>query len=87
MAWKQVIRSTDKAEGVLVLPFEYIGTDSEGDYVYVIENGVLVRKNVTLGLTNSTEAQIEEGLSEGDEIVTTDISTLEAGTKVVAIKD
>ena len=78
---------TDKAEGVLVLPFEYIGTDSEGDYVYVIENGVLVRKNVTLGLTNSTDAQIEEGLSEGDEIVTTDISTLEAGTKVGAVKD
>lgn len=78
---------TDKAEGVLVLPFEYIGTDGDGDYVYVIKDGVLVRQNVTLGLTNSTDAEIVEGLNEGDQIVTTDVTTLTEGTKVTVVEE
>ncbi|WP_026525539.1 efflux RND transporter periplasmic adaptor subunit [Butyrivibrio sp. MB2005] len=74
---------TEKAEGVLVVPYEYIGTDGEGDFVFVIENGVLVRKPVTLGLTTSTDAEIKEGVSEGDRIVTTDPASLVEGTAVV----
>ena len=74
---------TDKAEGVIVVPYEYIGTDSEGDYVFVIENGLLVRRPVTIGLSTSTDAEITEGLTEGETIVTTDPSTLIEGTKVI----
>ena len=74
---------TDKAEGVVVVPYEYIGTDSEGDYVFVIENGLLVRRPVTIGLSTSTDAEITEGLEEGETIVTTDPSTLMEGTKVI----
>ncbi|WP_044913575.1 efflux RND transporter periplasmic adaptor subunit [Butyrivibrio sp. WCE2006] len=74
---------TDKATGVIVVPYEYIGTDSEGDFVFEIENGELVRKGVTLGLSTTTEAEITEGLNEGDIIVTTDPTTLTAGTRVV----
>lgn len=76
---------TDKAEGVVVLPYEYIGTDADGDFVFVIENGILTRKPVTLGLTTSTDAEIKEGLSEGDTIVTTDPTTLIEGTKVTGV--
>ena len=74
---------TDKAEGVIVVPYEFIGTDSEGDYVFVIENGLLVRRPVTIGLSTSTDAEITEGLTEGETIVTTDPSTLIEGTKVI----
>ncbi|WP_026529080.1 efflux RND transporter periplasmic adaptor subunit [Butyrivibrio sp. VCD2006] len=74
---------TDKAEGVIVVPYEYIGTDSEGDYVFVIENGLLVRRPVTIGLSTSTDAEITEGLKDGEVIVTNDPATLTEGTKVI----
>ncbi len=71
-----------KAENTLVLPYEYINTDSEGDHVYVVENGVVVRKNVTLGITSSTEAQIVDGLSAGEAIITSDTEFLTEGMPV-----
>ncbi|WP_029320860.1 efflux RND transporter periplasmic adaptor subunit [Butyrivibrio sp. AE3004] len=76
---------TDKAEGVVVVPYEYIGTDSVGDYVFVIEDGVLVRRPVTIGLSTTTDAEVTEGIKEGDEIVTDDPTTLTEGTKVTAV--
>ncbi len=76
---------TDKAENVIVIPYEYVGTDAEGDFVYTIENGTIKRNAVTLGLTTSTDAQILEGLSEGDEIVTSDPSMLNEGMPVIVL--
>ncbi|MBE5832812.1 MAG: efflux RND transporter periplasmic adaptor subunit [Butyrivibrio sp.] len=72
-----------KADNTLVLPYEYIKTDSEGDHVYVVENGLVVRKNVTLGITSSTEAQVIEGLSAGEAIITSDTDSLIEGTAVL----
>lgn len=72
-----------KAENTLVLPYEYVQTDSEGDYVYVVENGVVTRKNVTIGIASSTEAQILDGISAGDEIITSDYENLTEGMVVV----
>ena len=71
-----------KAENTLVLPYEYIQTDSEGDFVYVVEDGLVVRKNVTLGITSSTEAQVTEGLSEGEKVIISGYDTLTEGMPV-----
>ena len=75
-----------KAENTLVLPYEYIQTDSEGDYVYVVENGIVVRKNVTIGIASSTEAQIVDGLNAGDKIVTGNYEILSDGMAVVEME-
>lgn len=72
-----------KAENTLVLPYEYVQTDSEGDYVYVVDNGVVTRKNVTIGIASSTEAQILDGISAGDQIITSDYDNLTEGMVVV----
>ena len=74
-----------KSENAIVIPYEYIGTDSEGDFVMLIENGVLTRRDVTVGLTTTTDAEITEGLSEGENIVAADVSTLTEGTAAIAI--
>ncbi len=76
-----------KAENTLVLPYEYVQTDSEGDYVYVVENGIVVRKNVTIGIASSTEAQIVDGLNAGDKIVTGNYENLSDGMAVVEMED
>ena len=76
-----------KAENTLVLPYEYVQTDSEGDYVYAVENGIVVRKNVTIGIASSTEAQIVDGLNAGDKIVTGNYENLSDGMAVVEMED
>lgn len=79
---------TDRADDVVVLPFEYIGTDADGDYVYMIgDDGMLERRNITIGLSTATDAEITEGLSAGDVIVATAPDTLTEGTQVVALTD
>jgi RND family efflux transporter MFP subunit len=77
---------TDKAEDVLVLPYEYISTDADGDYVYMVdENSRLVRRNITIGLSTNTDAQITEGLNVDDQIVTTNPDGLTEGMTVTAM--
>ncbi len=72
----------EKAENTLVLPFEYILTDEIGDFVYVVDNGVVARRDVELGITTSTDAEVLSGLNEGDEIITSDASFLSEGMAV-----
>ena len=72
----------EKAENTIVVPYEYILTDSTGDYVYVIEDGLVTRRDVTIGISNSTEAEITAGLSAGDEVISSDTSTLVEGMPV-----
>ena len=79
---------SDKAEGVLVLPYEYISTDADGDFVYMIgDDNMLVRRDVTIGLSTSTDAEILEGLNTGDKIVTTNTDMLSEGMVVVEIPE
>jgi RND family efflux transporter MFP subunit len=72
-----------KADDTIVLPYELIQTDSTGDYVYVLENGLVTRKDVTIGISNSTDAQITEGLSVGEKVISSDVSILTEGMPVV----
>lgn len=74
-----------KAENTIVLPFEYVHTDSNGDYVYVIQDGVVARKNVTIGISSSTQAQIVEGLAVGEQIITSDADSLVEGMAVAVM--
>ena len=75
-----------KADNTLVLPYEYVQTDSEGDYVYVYEDNTVVRKNVTIGIASSTEAQIIDGLSAGEKIITSGYDNLSEGM-IVALNE
>ena len=71
-----------KAENTVVLPYECILTDANGDYVYVVEDGLVTRKDIRIGISNSTQAQVLEGLSEGDQVISTNLDTLTEGTEV-----
>ena len=73
-----------KADNTMVLPYEYVQTDSTGDYVYVLAaDGTVQRKDVVIGISTSTDAQITEGLEVGDKVITSDVSTLTEGMPVV----
>ena len=72
-----------KAENTIVVPYQYVQTDADGDFVYVLENGVVTRRDVVVGIANSTEAEITEGLKAGESIIISDAETLVEGTAAV----
>ncbi len=76
----------EKADNTIVLPYEYVQTDAEGDYVFVLENGTAVKKAVKIGISTSTEAQITEGLTENDKVITTNLDTLTDGMPVAVME-
>lgn len=53
-------------------------------YVFTVEGGKARLREVTLGLKNDEWAEVLEGLSETDTIVTEPLNSLEPGTAVVA---
>ena len=61
---------TASEKGVLQAPVEAVNMDSQGAFCYLIENGVLVKKYVTIGISSEAYIQILDGLSQGQEIVT-----------------
>ena len=64
---------TASEKGVLQVPVEAVNVDSQGEFCYLIENDVLVKKYVTIGISSETYIQIVDGLSENQEIVTTSV--------------
>ena len=76
----------EKADNTIELTYEYVQTDAEGDYVFVLENGTAVRKAVKIGISTSTDAQIVEGLSENDKVITTNLDTLTDGMPVATME-
>ncbi|MBO4291810.1 MAG: HlyD family efflux transporter periplasmic adaptor subunit [Lachnospiraceae bacterium] len=61
---------TKKATDALMLPADVVNMDKEGDFVYVAENSVVVRKPVTCGISADGQVEITSGISEQDLVIT-----------------
>ncbi|EKQ56850.1 MULTISPECIES: efflux RND transporter periplasmic adaptor subunit [unclassified Clostridium] len=62
------------------IPISSILNDGE-DYVYVVEDGHAIRKNITLGQTNENEVCVD-GLKSGDNLVSEGMKNIKAGYQV-----
>jgi len=75
-----------KKTGVLSVPVSAIQTDAGSTSVYVIENGKLAQKAVTVGLKGQNQdgdaVEILSGLENGALIVKSNLGNLHAGTDV-----
>lgn len=58
----------NRKEDVLTIPINALHSDSTGDYVYVLENGIKVRRNVSVGLADIMSVEILDGLVEGESV-------------------
>jgi len=69
--------------GVMLLPTNALQTGPNGQFVYVVQSDNTVAvKNVKVGVQNSTNAVITDGVAEGDRVVTDGTNHLAAGAKV-----
>ncbi len=77
----RVYATTQKEEGKLVVPYDALYFSAGDAYIYCVENDVIVRKAVQVGLMSDTEAVIEEGLTKDDLIVANWSSKLRDGAE------
>jgi len=68
-----------RMENALVIPNSAI---YQGSYLYVIEDGVLQRKEIKIAWQNSDEALISSGIEGGDRLVLTPLGQVSSGTRV-----
>jgi len=65
--------------GALVVPNNSI---YQGTYVYVVEDGILSRRDIDVLWQNEEEAVISSGLAAGDQLVTTALGQVTSGVRV-----
>jgi HlyD family secretion protein len=81
---------TAVADGALMIPKETLRHDAQGDYVFLLRGAAgrsqtVERRDVKTGIANVTQAQITEGLSEGDSIALPTDVPLKPGERVQPI--
>ena len=73
---------TDVSENTIAIPTEAILTSTDGQYVFVAENGVARRVVITTGLTGSGVTEVLTGLTAGEQLVTVGQAYLVDGSAV-----
>ncbi|MBQ8389828.1 MAG: efflux RND transporter periplasmic adaptor subunit [Oscillibacter sp.] len=78
----EVTFHTNVSENTIVIPTEAILTGTDGQYVFVAENGAARRCPITTGLTGSGVTEVLTGLNEGEMLVTVGQAYLVEGSAV-----
>lgn len=73
---------TAKAEDVVLVPVEAVNVDNEGEFVYITENDIIVKRQVITGISSTDFIEIKEGLKEGDSFISNLPTGIEEGMTV-----
>ena len=73
----------EEAVDVVVLPSEVVNIGKDGSFCYVIENGVITRRDITTGISSDDYVEVTAGIKEGDEVIR-DLGSLEEGMQAEA---
>ena len=73
----------EEADDVVVLPSEVVNIGKEGSFCYVLENGIITRKDITTGISSDEYVEVLDGIKEGDEVIR-DLGSLEEGMQAEA---
>lgn len=76
---------TAKSEGAVLVPYEAVNTDKDGDFCYVIKDGIVTKQRIVTGISNDTDVEIREGITEGDTVVISSSVNLEEGMQVMPV--
>lgn len=77
---------SDTRENVLLVPVSCVNYDTQGTFCYVIEDGVVVRREVEVGISSDDYMEIVNGLHREDQIITRVTAELTEGMKVTPIE-
>ncbi len=81
----KVVISTAQESDIILVPVGAVNVDMDGEFVYVIKDGIMVKKPVTTGISSDTMVEIVEGVEEGEQLITNVTTGLTEGMPVVAL--
>lgn len=74
-----------EAKNVPLVPTEVVNVGNEGSFCYVIEDGVIVKRDIETGVSSASFQEVKSGLKDGD-LVLTDIGMYQEGDKVTGVE-
>ena len=76
----------DRAESVIIIPKNVIQSNRNTKFVYVVERGTAVTRNIKTGIEDEDNAQVIEGLAENDNLIIRGFETLRPNSRVKVMK-
>lgn len=77
--------NTNTAENVLAIPIEaLLYNEDNKPYVYVVENGKAIVRQIETGIQSSTHVEVKDGLELDDSIILSPDDTINNGTLVTS---
>ena len=76
---------TASAKSVITLPVEIVNADKQGDFCYVVENGVVVMRRLVTGISSDSMIEVKEGLKAGDQVIYDTSGMIMEGMNVMAV--
>lgn len=77
---------TASAKNVVLLPVEVVNIGKEGSFCYVIEDGLVTRRNITTGISSQDYVEVTEGIKAGEQVIS-DLGDYAEGMAVEAVQE
>ncbi|MBV7276398.1 efflux RND transporter periplasmic adaptor subunit [Clostridium sp. PL3] len=73
---------TDENKKAITLPLKAVGGSEGNYYVFINNNGVAKKQNITVGEISEDTVEIKSGIKDGDSVIYTNVDTLQDGDAV-----
>ena len=74
------------AKNVVTLPVEVVNIGKDGSFCYVIEDGLVTKRDITTGISSEDYVEIIDGIKEGEEVIS-DLGDYTEGMEVQAVSE
>lgn len=79
--------ATDENKKAITLPLKALGGSEGNYYVYINNNGVAKKQNITTGEISENTVEIKSGIKDGDSVICTNVGTLQDGDAVKVVTE
>ena len=74
------------AKNVVTLPVEVVNIGKDGSFCYVIEDGLVTKRDITTGISSEDYVEVIDGIKEGEEVIS-DLGDYTEGMEVQAVPE
>lgn len=74
------------AKNVVTLPVEVVNIRKDGSFCYVIEDGLVTKRDITTGISSEDYVEVIDGIKEGEEVIS-DLGDYTEGMEVQAVSE
>ena len=74
------------AKNVVTLPVEVVNIGKDGFFCYVIEDGLVTKRDITTGISSEDYVEVIDGIKEGEEVIS-DLGDYTEGMEVQAVSE